>query len=177
VGLLREGTGNVGNCDVNTNGNGGGVGRCKEVDGDIEGVEPGVVGQALGWLSLDIVFRAYKIGKGGEQLQNGEESVTNVVVERRFVALGEATREKVVAMAVYSFFAKGAPGWRSGGVKDGEAQFAADQKAVDVRGESMVLEAAGREWRGIPVVSERREGRMSKVGSGICARKERKVRD
>jgi hypothetical protein len=149
VGLLREGTGNVGNCDVDTNGNGGSVGRCKEVDGDIEGAEPGVVGQALGWLSLDIMFRAYKIGKGGEQLQNGEESVTDVVVERRFVALGEAAGEKVVAMAVHSFFAEGA-GWRSGGVEDGEAQFAADQEAVDVRGESVVLEAAGERVEGNP---------------------------
>ena len=56
----------MGNCDVNTDGHGGGVGRCEEVDGDIERAEPWVVRQALRGFSLDIVFRAYEIGKGGE---------------------------------------------------------------------------------------------------------------
>jgi hypothetical protein len=53
-------------------------------------------------------------------LEDRKQGVTDVVVERGLKTLGEATRKKVVAMAVTGFGAKGAA-WRVRGIKKLEA--------------------------------------------------------
>jgi hypothetical protein len=42
--------------DVDTNGNGGSVGGGEQVNGDIEGAEPGMVRQALCRFALDVML-------------------------------------------------------------------------------------------------------------------------
>jgi hypothetical protein len=72
-------------------------------------------------------------------LRNGEDGVTDVVVERAFMKFA---RKKVVAAGVEGFFAVAAGGW-GWLVEEGGAEFAMEQELVSVRVESVVGEATG----------------------------------
>jgi hypothetical protein len=65
-----------------------------------------MVREALGGLALDVLFGTNKVSKGSKELEDGEQGVSDVVMEGGLVLLGEATREQVVAMAVTLFFAE-----------------------------------------------------------------------
>jgi hypothetical protein len=58
----------------------------EEVDGDIQGAAAGVIGDALGGFTLNVVFAAGKTGKGGKKLKEREQGVTDMVVEGGFEA-------------------------------------------------------------------------------------------
>jgi hypothetical protein len=75
-------------------------------------------------------------------LKNGEDCVTDVVVEAGFEFLGKTAGEKVVTITVTGFGAKWAlrVQW---GVKEREAEFAADEEAILIGGDLVVMEALG----------------------------------
>jgi hypothetical protein len=53
------------------------------------------------------------------------------------------------------------------GVKNRESELSTEQEAVSIRGEVVVFETyREREWREIPVIGERREGRISWIKPG-----------
>jgi hypothetical protein len=92
---------------------------------------------------LDVVFRANKIGQGGNLLKNHEEGVPYVVVEGGFEAFRKPAGEKVVAIGVANSGTKWAFGW-FGAVEEGKAQFAAEKQAIDIGREAVVLKTSGK---------------------------------
>jgi hypothetical protein len=100
----------MGDSDIDADGNGGGTCRGQEINGDVEWAEAGMVGEALRGLALYILFSSDEVSKGSKELEDGEQGVSDVVMEGGLVLLGEATREQVVAMAVTLFFAEGTRG-------------------------------------------------------------------
>jgi hypothetical protein len=164
----------MGDSDIDADGNGGGTCRGQEINGDVEWAEAGMVGEALRGLALYILFSSDEVSKGSKELEDGEQGVSDVVMEGGLVLLGEATREQVVAMAVTFFFAEGTRG--GVGVSNSGSRSLRRRRSRYLSGvKRWSWKRRGRECRGMPVVGERREGKMLVVGSD-ASREERKVR-
>jgi hypothetical protein len=141
VGLLGEVAENMGDRNINANGGGGRGIWGKEVNGDIKWPAAGKVGDPLGRFQGHVVFGADEVGKGCQELEDGIDSVTDVVMEAGFKFFGEAAGEKMVTIAVAAFGAERAQG-RLWGVKKREAELAAKEEAVPVSGDAVVLETS-----------------------------------
>jgi hypothetical protein len=131
----------VGDGDVNTNGDSGGVGGGDEVDDHVQRTALRVVGDAIFWFTLNVVGSTGKASERGEEQEDGVQSVADVIVERGFAFFGEPTGEKVITVGVAGLFAVGA-GEGGGRGEKGEAELAAEEEAVRIRREAMVREAA-----------------------------------
>jgi hypothetical protein len=101
--------------------------------------------ECAGLLELHVMFGLDKVGKRGKLLDDGKNCVTDVIVEARFEFLGKATGEKLVTIAVTAFGTERA-GWRLWGVKNWEAEFTANEEAVLIGWETVILEAS---WKGV----------------------------
>ena len=152
------------NGNVDTDGDRGGVGRGEEIDGYVEWPKARVICEALGGLTLNIVFGAYEVGKGGEELENGKDCVSDVVVERGLETFGEAARKQMIPMGVNRFGTERA-WWGSRGVEKGESEFAAEEEAVCVGGETVILETTGKRVEGD--AGGGREERRQDVEDGV----------
>jgi hypothetical protein len=130
VGLLGKVAENMGDPDVNANGGGSGVsGGKKEVgDGDVEWPAAGKIGDLLGRLKLHVLFGADEVGKWGQELDDGKDCISDVVMEAGFEFFGEAAEEE----------AQG----RLCGVKKREAELAANEEVVPISQDVVVLEAS-----------------------------------
>jgi hypothetical protein len=88
---------------------------------------------------LDVVLSSDKARKGAEELGDGVNGVADMVMEGTFM---EFAREEMVAERVECFFAVAAGG-RGYLVKKWKAEFAAEEKSVGVRVETVVRESTG----------------------------------
>jgi hypothetical protein len=96
----------MGNGDVDTDGDGGGVCGGEEVNGDIQWATSGVIRDALRGFVLDVMLCTDQVVQGSKELKDREQGITNVVVKRRLETLGETTREEVVVITVTGFWCK-----------------------------------------------------------------------
>jgi hypothetical protein len=80
VGLLGKVARDMGNCNINANGDSSSVGGHEKVDRYIKRAAGGMVGEALGWFLLNVVLGTYQVSKGGNLLEDGKQSISNVVV-------------------------------------------------------------------------------------------------
>jgi hypothetical protein len=74
----------VGDGHVNTDSGGGRGGWGKEIHRDVQRPTAGKVWDSLGWLQLHIVFGADEVGDWGEELKNGEDCISDMVMEGGF---------------------------------------------------------------------------------------------
>jgi hypothetical protein len=142
VGPLGKGAGDWGDSDVNADRDGIGVCWGEQVNRHVKGATSGVVREALGGFTLNVVFSAGEASKRCKELKKGEEGITDMVVEGGFIAFREAAGEEVITVTVARLVKERAK-WGCGGVENREAKFTAKEKTVDVRGKTMVSEASG----------------------------------
>jgi hypothetical protein len=53
----------------------------EEINGDIKWANVRVIWEAFSWFSLNILFHTDQVGEGGKDLEDGEQSVTDLVVK------------------------------------------------------------------------------------------------
>jgi hypothetical protein len=142
VGLLGEAARDVRDGDIDTDGDGGGVGGGNEIDHHVEGTTLGVVGDPVLGLALNVIDCPGKASKRGEEKENRVQSITDVIVKGWFTFFGKATGKEMVTMDIAGFVAKGA---RGGGVlvEKRHTELATKEKAIGVGGKAMVGETTG----------------------------------
>jgi hypothetical protein len=71
------------NCNIDAHGDSRSIGQDEKVDGYIEGATGALVKEAVGGFPLKVVLCTNQVGKGGNLLEDGKQSISNVVVQER----------------------------------------------------------------------------------------------